>query len=584
MKYQGAEFDWELLESNQVDDETKNLKPSEIQSHSLDETSTWPSWVSNYLSHLNLERSDWSKHLSAEFLSLPSAWDFAQMKPAIERVKLAIERQELIAVHGDYDCDGVCSSAIVFDALKRLGSHEPILYLPHREKEGYGLNSDTVKNFIDQGITLIITTDCGSSNVKEIAQAKLGNCDVIIVDHHQRPPVPPEAYAILNSAWPEENFPFKSLCATGVAWFFVSALLEAMGSSYSPKWYLDLVAIATVGDLMPILGVNRILVKYGLKVLSQAKRPGLKALMQVAGIKAEDVTAENIAFGLVPRLNAAGRLEHANGASALVLALTDADAILTAGDLDRTNSDRQRQTGDYVELAKLQLPAQAKLPARVIVGEAWPHGLLGLIAGRICEQTSKPTVVLSLIDGKYTASGRSPKNINIMEVLNANQELLEKFGGHPQACGFTLKSEVSPEQWTTAFQTWAATVPPAKSKKTLNLSGSILNSERQEALRWQEKLAPFGHQAPLPLFLIGPVSLLDVKDLGSTGKHLAFRVMDQKGEAVRAILFHKAQDFKSFIQAQSAAGQYYFAVALSRNDWRGVTSVEYHVKDWCYVA
>jgi len=542
------------------------------------ENTSMPGWVMRYLHDCGVTETDAQlRFLEPRYDALPSPYAFAHMEKAVTRVSDAIERKEKIGVFGDYDCDGVCSSAIVTDVLSEAGTLPPLLRLPHREREGYGLNINAVNEFHSAGVTLIITTDCGSSNVQEIAYARDLGIEVIVIDHHQRPTELPDAFAILNSAFPEETFPDKTLCATGVAWFFAQALLEKRKNTYSPKWYLDLVAIATIGDIMPLTGVNRLLVNYGLRVIHTGRRVGVKALAEVSRIDYKYADAGDIGFGLVPRINAAGRMEHAHEASVLIRATDGDEARRLAQRLHMVNRERQEGTKEYVALAQEQLSVQKKSHGRVIVGEAWPHGLLGLIAGRICEQEHVPVFVLSRLEHGYIASGRAPKHVNIMEFFDTASPLLSKYGGHPQACGFSLKPETDISTFQHAAAYWFSTLPTPPLAPDLPVCGYLTTKEIAEAWEWREKLKPFGHKVREPIFVLGPFLLLEVRPLGTTQSHAAMTVGDDTGRRWRGVYFNAG---KGFIESVREVNTITLATELSMNRWKGKETIEFRIRDW----
>lgn len=551
-----------------------------IPEFTADSESEMPEWVHAYIRHIGIPESEHGDFFNPDFDTLPSPYAFADMKKAVDRILSAIEKREKIAIHGDYDCDGVCSSTILYDALKRVGYNgDPIVYLPHRETEGYGLNSNTVQTLIDNGVQLIVTTDCGSSNVDEVEQAKRAGIDIIILDHHQKPEIVPDAYAILNSAWESEPFPDKRLCATGVVYFVASALLEKARTAESPKWYLDIVAVGTVGDMMPLIGVNRILVANGLRVLKKTKWPGLRALMSVAGIEPERVHSESVGFGIVPRLNAAGRMDHANTAFELLKARTEAEAIRLARDVHALNAQRKSQTRSYVEAAEKQLESQRGRYGRLVEGDNWPHGLLGLIAGRICESERAPTIVVSHSERGSVASGRGTEQVNMMKLLSHTKPYLLKFGGHTQACGFTLKNDINKNEWKKSVDEWFAGNPAPEGKQIRSAHIPLTLSDAKNAHAWSAKLGPFGQRVPAPVCITEPVSVYAVKMMGKKQNHMSCELTNNAGDRMRAILFN---DGVAFADQHTDSKKYRFALTLSLNAWNGRHSIEGSILDWIY--
>lgn len=471
---------------------------------------------------------DFSRDLNSPFL-------FSQLEVIISRLQQAKNNQELIYIYGDYDADGVCGSAILARTLKQLGFKFAV-YLPHREKEGYGLNLAALDFIKAQGGRLVITVDCGISNTPEVAYANSLDLEVIITDHHQLPEVLPAALAILHPQAPGETYPFKYLAGGGVAYKLAGGLIEKsdlpkLEKEKMQKWLLDLVAISAVADMVPLLGENRTLVKYGLIVLSKTQNLGLNELMILANTNIEKISAETIAWQIAPRLNAAGRMEHAN--TALELLVTDSleEATALALGLNQNNLDRQQQVGEVLELAKATLQITDQL--LIAVGDGWPAGLLGLVSSKITQEFSKPSLIISWDGQQYVGSGRSVKGWNLMEAITKNAGLLDKFGGHPQAAGFRFKKE-NLEQFLAGMKAEAEQLSSANLQPIAEVAATLDLSEIDWNLVDQVlSLAPFGQGNLEPYFLVAKAIIVVAEKL-SEGKHL--RLMLSNGRKDRKVM------------------------------------------------
>ncbi|MFH2018369.1 MAG: single-stranded-DNA-specific exonuclease RecJ, partial [bacterium] len=387
------------------------------------------------------------------FQDLHDPFLFKDMPKALDIIFKAIEDQKNIVVHGDYDADGVCAAAILITALKKFGAKNTSVFIPHREIDGYGLNAKTVELFKDQNIGLIITCDCGVSNVAEIKMAKEFGMQVIVTDHHSIPATTPPADAIIHSKMPDETYPDKNICGAATAFKLVQALLKKHKETneFLPdgqiheafeKWMLDLVAIATIGDMVPLLGESRTLARYGITVLNKTKNLGLQRLLIAANIADEtgkprrgQYNAFTVGFQIVPRLNAAGRMDHANTAFALLVSEDEEEAAKLAEQLCKNNTDRQKMTEKMVDEAVKQIEEtkQEDNPFLFVLGEDWGMGILGLIAGRLKDKYYKPVMAMGRDEDEIFGSGRSILEFNLIRAMQSVPKMFEKFGGHPQA-------------------------------------------------------------------------------------------------------------------------------------------------------
>ena len=453
------------------------------------------------------------------------------MQKVIDRLYQAREAGETVLIYGDYDADGVCGSAILHKVFTKVNLKFKT-YLPDREKEGYGLNQPAVTKFSKQGIKLIITVDCGISNTEEVALANSLGLAVIITDHHHVPEKEPEAYAIVHPGW-DKKYPFKNLCGGGVAFKTAQALLKDRRSGLSPeealtfeKWLLDLVAISTVADMVQVLGENRTLVKYGLIVLAKTKNIGLSCLFKAAAINSEKIDTFTIGFQIAPRLNAAGRMSHANNAYQLLTTENLEEALVIANQLNKSNIDRQNLTEKMVTEAKKQIGVITEaIPVVYAVSEGWNKGVVGLVASKLVQEYARPAFALSQDGEILVASGRSVPELNLIESLDAMSDLFLRYGGHSGAAGFSLKKEKF-EEFKKRFNELAQKkLKNFKFEPALLLDQEITLAQADWVLvETLENFKPFGEGNNRPKFLINNLELLMAETIGQDGSHLRLMV------------------------------------------------------------
>ncbi|HAT03837.1 MAG TPA: single-stranded-DNA-specific exonuclease RecJ [Candidatus Magasanikbacteria bacterium] len=486
---------------------------------------------------------DYSQDIHDPFL-------FRDMTKAVERIFEAIKKQEKIVVHGDYDADGVSASVIILSTLKALGHTNYEVFIPHREIDGYGLNMNTVKQLADKKTNLLITCDCGISNTKEITYACALGIDVIITDHHTVPELLPPAHAIIHPGVPGEIYPDKGLAGGGVAFKLIQALLKKHKETNSvlpnndtqeshEKWLLDMVAIATVGDMVPLIGESRTLTLYGLIVLNKTRRMGLQKLllearlMQEDGTKKRDFDTYTIGFQIAPRINAAGRMDHANVAYNLMMTQDASTAAELAYQLDKNNQDRQKTTDALVKEALKQIELETiRQPVLFVLGQGWSTGLVGLIAGKLKEKYYKPAIVMAENNGEITGSGRSIEGFNLVESLQSMPDCFTKFGGHPMACGFTLVQGKLEEFKQNLISKFEQKTTNMNLTPTLHIDAQI----QLEDANWGlydilQKFEPFGQANEKPKYLAKNVEIHKLEPVGKDNKHL--RIIIRNGEKTR---------------------------------------------------
>ncbi|HLN18961.1 MAG TPA: single-stranded-DNA-specific exonuclease RecJ, partial [Patescibacteria group bacterium] len=373
------------------------------------------------------------------------------IKKAVDRIICAKKKSEKIAIFGDYDADGVTASVVLYETLINLGYIEVISYIPDRQTEGYGMNEKALKYLKEEKVKLIITVDCGITNCDEVEKAKKMGMDVIITDHHHVPEQLPKAHCIFNPRMEKINCKFRDFAGVGVAFKLAQALYKKINPDKIDqlKWALDIVAIGTIADCVPLLGENRVLVKYGLIVAGKTRRAGLREMYAVGRMNINENNipdAWNVAFQIAPRINAAGRMDHASTSYKLLIEKNKIAARDLALEVENKNQERQKVTGEIVR--EIKVLAENMFSERKVIFATSPHwsvGILGLVAGKIADEYKKPTIILQKQNQEYTGSLRSIPEVDIMKVLDSCRDLLVKYGGHKQAAGITISNDKADE-------------------------------------------------------------------------------------------------------------------------------------------
>ncbi|MFH0955700.1 MAG: single-stranded-DNA-specific exonuclease RecJ [Candidatus Falkowbacteria bacterium] len=534
------------------------------------------------------KKQDIKLFLQPDKISLSDPFTFNDMKAAVSLTIKHIKEQNLIVVCGDYDADGVTATAALIEILNIFKAKTSV-YIPGRASEGYGLNKKAIDELTKIGIKLIITVDNGIRNKEEVAYAKILGLDIIITDHHE----PPSD----KNDWPDcliinpkaEDYPYKSLAGVGVAFKLAQGLIklskldEQLKNKLAEK-VLDLVAIGTVADRVSLLGENRTLVSQGLKIINQQKRIGLVELIKTAQINGnlyKKINALNIGWQISPRLNSAGRLEHANTAYELLITKDKEKAQTIAKKLNIKNSERQKITEEIVAYCRKVVEEKMTSDKILIIcspnvenasAEGWPEGVVGLVAGRLCEAYGRPVLVVTKIKNEVKGSGRSIDEFNIMEAIEHSSRYLEKFGGHAAACGFTLKSrevleKFSKEMKKIASQALAKVelVPKILIEAEIDLSD--INDELLEAL---EKFEPFGKDNDRPKFLSRGLEIMDKINMGANAQHIKFRF-----GSIWAVAFSQAENLKDLKIGDKVDAVYY----LEFNEFNGRRTAQMKIVD-----
>lgn len=492
---------------------------------------------------------------------------------AVERIYRAIGVGERILVWGDYDADGIASTAILLTVLEELGA-AAVPFLPHREEQGYGLHQATLELMVGE-IDLVITCDCGVANREEIDWLAKQGVDSIVLDHHSVPAQLPEAVAIVHPQHPRKTYVGGPLCGAGVSWKVAAALLRDRRSPYRvdldrEKWLLDLAVIGTVADMVPLKGENRTIVQFGLEVLRRTRRPGLDALLKYLKLERGSLSADDIAWRIAPRLNAAGRMDHAQPALDLLLTqnLHRAEELM----LRLENLNRLRQTASARILKEVE-GLVADEPVIFAFNNSWRAGVVGLAAGRLAEKYQRPAVVVGSNGQHAVGSARSPAAVNVLQLLEQGRTWLYKLGGHAQAAGFSLAWESVPG-FRRAVQTGRETQKPslvASAVIDAVVDPSLLTPGTVALL---DEFAPFGEGNPRPAVLVRGISQVHWRAVGKAGEHAKF-VWERQGERLEGIGFGLAKAVSNFSQAMVVD----VVGTLETNEWRGRRALQLAVRD-----
>ncbi|MBO5040077.1 MAG: single-stranded-DNA-specific exonuclease RecJ [Clostridia bacterium] len=512
------------------------------------------------------------------------------MKKAAERIVTAMEKGERIAIYGDYDVDGV-SSTCLLSLYFRDNGIETVFHIPNRVGEGYGVNRDAIDKLVSEGTNLIITVDTGITAVEEAEYCRSLGCDMVITDHHECRGDIPRAIAVVNPHRPDCSYPFKELAGVGVAFKLVTAvemlLRQRRGMSTDGfltdicKKFVDLAALGTVADVMPLVGENRLIVSMGLSYMERSPRPGLSALLDAvdagkAPTKKRKMTSSVIGFTVAPRINAAGRMASASRAAELFLSRNTDEIREIAEELCQTNTQRQNEENKIVDSLKERIEAELALGSPVIVLDdtGWKHGVIGIVSSRITEKYGKPSIIISFEDGIGKGSGRSVKGMNLVEALLHCSDLLEKFGGHELAAGLTIKEEnlsafkIKLNEYAKEALGGEASVPTLE--LDFELSPSEMTLTQAEEL---DLIEPCGVGNPQPSFYCPSLTVLEVTSMGQ-GRHTKY-LLDGNGKRISSVYFGSSPEELGF----SPSDKVDIAFKLGVNEFRGVRSEQILLRD-----
>lgn len=532
---------------------------------------------------MNIRGLDDAAHLR-EFLGegepLSDPFLLKDMDKAAARITRAVDNMEKIAVYGDYDADGVTSTAMLYSYLETRGA-DVIFYIPQREGEGYGMNIGAVEYLKEQGVSLIVTVDNGISSVQEVARANELGIDVVVTDHHRPQEILPDAVAVVDAYRPDDTSPYKHFSGVGIAFKLLMALEDGAGDVEDLlEAYSDLAAIGTIGDIVPLTGENRTLIRAGLERLSQSDRPGVQALLENAGIAGKTLTSTNVAFTLVPRINATGRMGAPERAVRLLISGYEEEAEVLSEEICADNEERRRVEAEIAEAAFADIEAKGYMKDRVVVvdGENWHHGVIGIVASRVTERCGKPCMIISRGETEAKGSGRSIEGFSLFEAICACGDLLLKFGGHPMAAGITLKPE-NIEAFRKRINQYAAEHFPQMPTQTVTLDCKLnpaaLSVSMAQSLT---QLEPFGNGNPQPVFGLFNMELSNITPVGGGG-HLRL-TLEKNGAVITAMRFNtKPEELPYHI-----GDKIDLAVQLEAREFRGQPSLTVIVRDMKFAA
>lgn len=495
------------------------------------------------------------------------------MDKAVKRLVKAHKNQEHVTIYGDYDIDGLTATTVLLDAFGSFGFEHVEAFIPNRFVEGYGLTVDAIEKIAETDATLIITVDCGSLSHKEITRANELGVDVIVTDHHNVAETPPPAVATINPKRGDHIYPFIDLAGVGVAFKLVQALQTKLDglSAGQEKWLLDLVALGTVCDVVTLVDENRLFVHYGLKVLAQTRRPGLKALMAVASVAPDNLTTRSLGFALGPRMNAAGRLETAQHALDMLRSKEGMAALEAAQHLDAMNLNRRADQDKIMKAAVIQAETYKNDNVIVVSHPDWNHGIVGIVAAKLLEKYRKPTYVLQEMGEETKGSARSYGDFSAADAIRAAKGIITKGGGHTLAAGVTM-----PTKNIDAFR--QSVNKFYKSQKLFNQQDLLLPkadvdaelAEVTEALIEQiAALEPFGNGNPQPIIKTNGLVVKHVRRMGSDGQHVKLELQDTKGERMQFLAFSAPDHF--FVEPGEKVGIWF---QPDINEWQGRRTVE----------
>ena len=501
------------------------------------------------------------------------------MKKAVSRIRQAIANEETVLIYGDYDVDGITSTSLMIRILNKYFPGRLLYYIPKRLEEGYGLHLTSLEKAIAKGVSLVITVDCGISARDEAAFLKEKGIDLIITDHHEPQGILPDAYAIIDPKISDSGYPFTQLAGVGVAFKVLQGLSNQLPEIRNDLFAnLDLVAFGTVADIVPLLDENRVLVKYGLEQLNQTNNIGLRALIEVAGLRGREINSGHIGYILAPRINAAGRMGNSSIGVKLFLSKDPLHALDYARSLEKENTNRQEIEMAVLEEAQAQIEANPDWKsehALVLAGEGWHLGVIGIVASKLVDLYHKPVILIGMDGDEGRGSGRSIDGFNLFDAIESCSEYLIRFGGHEFAAGLSVKREMLPSFQKAFLELAKCRLTPADLQPVLKIESVIdLSHATLDLARELTRLAPCGPSNPTPVLGCKSISLVDYRSVGENGRHLKVKVSDSR--IIReGIGFNLGAIYEQLAVAQEVD----VAFSLEENVWNGMSSVQLNLKD-----
>jgi single-stranded-DNA-specific exonuclease len=449
------------------------------------------------------------------------------MDKAVNRILRALLGDELIAVYGDFDADGITAAVLLVEGITELHG-KVIPYIPHRLDEGHGLNSAAMKSLREQGVSLIVTVDCGITGVAEVAEGQSMGLDIIVTDHHVPLGAIPPAVAAIDPKRRDSTYPFTELAGVGVAFKLLQSLFKATQKEERLEKYAELVALGTVVDMVPLLGENRYLAKWGIECLNRSKRPGVRELVLSAGLEMGRIDSDSISYALGPRLNASGRMDHAVTSYDLLTTTSHEQARELAAMLEKRNVERQKLTAEGLARAReILLHEGVEKPLLVVGGSDYPPGVAGVIAGRLVDEFYRPVIVLNYDGDCVRGSARSIPEFDIISALAECQDLLSRYGGHAQAAGFFTPLSQIDRVYQRLLEIASRELAEVDLRPSLVIDAVVpLSSVGRDTYKMISSLRPFGQGNQAPTFLSQKVKVLDFRTVGGSGKHLKMKLRD----------------------------------------------------------
>ena len=523
--------------------------------------------VAKLMVNRHIDVDEGRQFLQGTLSDLLDPFTLKDMDVAVSLVLETIESHKPIVIYGDYDVDGITATSVLYRFLKQLGA-DVTYYIPERQSEGYGLNLETLEHLIERGTALVITVDCGISSY-DIVEAVRDRIDMIITDHHTAPDMIPRAKAVINHKQKDCPYKDKNLSGVGVAF----KLCQALWLTKRGEWYLDdldIVALGTVADVVPLVGENRIIVKSGLEKMNREPNLGIKKLIDVAGLHERTITSGHIGFTLAPRLNAAGRVTHAT--RAVELLVTDDEDIVEAiaAELNETNRERQELERNIHELARVDVANQGHKAdyVTIVAGEEWHPGVIGIVASRLVEEFYKPTLVISIHDGIGKGSCRSIDGFNIYDALKSCEDILLQFGGHAAAAGFSIDANRIDELRERLTKYCKAVITEEEYIPVVAIDAELpVDDIDVDIIDRVSDLEPYGMANSTPVFAIMEATVQDIMLMGQLKNHCKI-IFETSNGTLDAIAWNRPDLFKSIFVGTVVK----VAFSLQKNEWQGMVS------------
>jgi len=532
-----------------------------------------PSLVAQLLHNRGVKPEDIAAFLSVDHRLEGNPFLLPDISQAVSRIYKAVLAREKIAVYGDFDVDGVTAIVILVEGLSRLGA-EVIPYIPDRIKEGHGLKIPALEKLRDQGINLIITVDCGVTDIKEVRQAQDMGMDMIITDHHMPLRSLPPAIAVVDPKRKDSMYPFRDLAGAGVAFKLLQALFHKDTRERWLSRLLDLVVLATITDLVAVLGENRYLVKEGLKELNSSSRVGIQEMVRSSRLKLGELDCQDISWVLGPRLNAAGRMNNASTSYQLLTTGSSEEARVLALELEGKNTERQKLTGEVLARARGKLVAKLQLPVLIDGDESYSVGVIGLVASKLVDEFYKPAIMISLGPESCQGSCRSIAEFDVVSALAECQDLLIAFGGHPLAAGFTVARQNLAQLEERIVNLATDQLGHLELQPELVIDAELpLTVLAGETFNLIQNLSPFGSGNPRPTFLTRQVEVIDCRNFGNRGEWLRLKL--KQGNVT-----WQAVDFESHERSEGVPSRIDIVYKLEKKYWNGEEVLSLNLLDF----